>query len=130
MKLVVDVNPPPKWVEFLASRGIEAVHWSQVGDLRATDATIMRWARDGGYVVLTSDVDFSAMLATSGAAGPSILQVRTQDVFPESLGAQVVRVLTEQRDALESGAIVTIDEIAARVRSLPIRRQFSSGEPV
>src|SRR5665647_1284961 len=48
MKLVVDVNLPPKWVEFLATRGIEAVHWSQVGDLRATDSTIMQWARDGG----------------------------------------------------------------------------------
>jgi predicted nuclease of predicted toxin-antitoxin system len=130
MKLVVAVNLPPKWVEFLATRGIEAVHWSQVGDLRATDATIMARARDGGYVVLTSDLDSSAMLATSGAAGPSILQVRTQDVFPESIGAQVVRVLTEQSDALESGAIVTIDEIAARARIPPIRRQFSSGEPV
>jgi len=122
MKLVVDVNLPPKWVEFLATRGIEAVHWSQVGDLRATDAAIMRWARDGGYIVLTSDLDFSAMLATSGAAEPSVLQVRTQDVFPESLGAQVIRVLLEQSDALESGAIITIDEIAARVRILPIRR--------
>lgn len=123
MKLVVDVNLPPRWVEFLATRGIEAVHSSSVGDLRATDAKIMNWARDGGYVVLTSDLDFSALLATSGAGGPSVLQVRTQDVFPESLGSQVVRVLQEQSEALESGAIVTIDEIAARVRILPIRRE-------
>ena len=129
MKLVVDVNLPPKWVEFLATRGIEAVHWSQVGDLRATDSTIMKWARDEGYIVLTSDLDFSALLATSGAAGPSVLQVRTQDVFPEALGAQVVRVLLEQADALESGAIITIDEIAARVRILPIRRRPGSEGP-
>lgn len=122
MKLVVDVNLPPKWVDFLGAQGIEAVHWSQVGDLRATDAAIMTWARDGGYVVLTSDLDFSALLATSSATGPSVIQVRTQDVFPESLGAQVVTVLIEQSDALESGAIITIDEIAARVRILPIRR--------
>lgn len=26
MKLVVDVNLPPKWVDFLGARGIEAVH--------------------------------------------------------------------------------------------------------
>ena len=123
MKLVVDVNLPPKWVEFLTTRGIEAVHWSSVGDLRATDAEIMNWARDGGYVVLTSDLDFSALLATSSAVGPSVLQVRTQDVFPESLGAQVVRVLHEQSEPLEIGAIVTLDEIAARVRILPIRRE-------
>jgi len=60
-------------VEFVATRGIEAVDWSQVGDLRATDSTIMKWACDRGYVVLTSDLDFSAMLATSGTAGPSVL---------------------------------------------------------
>jgi len=129
MKLVVDVNLPPKWVVFLGARGIEAVHWSQVGDLRATDAAIMAWARDGGYVVLTSDLDFSALLATSSATGPSVIQVRTQDVLPGSLGPQVVRVLLEQRDALESGAIVTIDEIAARVRILPIRRRPGSEGP-
>ena len=123
MKLVVDVNLPPKWVEFLATQGIEAVHWTSVGDLRATDAVIMIWAREGGYVVLTSDLDFSALLATGSAGGPSVLQVRTQDVFHESLGAQVVRVLQEQSEALESGAIVTIDEIAARVRILPIRKE-------
>jgi predicted nuclease of predicted toxin-antitoxin system len=77
-------------------------------------------------VVLTSDPDFSAPLAASAAAGPSVLQVRTQDVFPESLGAQVVRVLFEQGDALESGAIITIDEISARVRILPVRTQSGS----
>jgi predicted nuclease of predicted toxin-antitoxin system len=32
----------PRWVEFLATKGIEAVHWSTVGDPRATDATLMR----------------------------------------------------------------------------------------
>jgi len=122
MKLVVDVNLPPKWVDFLGARGIEAVHWSHVGDLRATDAAIMTWARERGYVVLTSDLDFSALLATSSATGPSVIQVRTQDVFPESLGAHVVGVLLEQSDALKSGAIITIDEMAARVRILPIRR--------
>ena len=89
----------------------------------------MRWALDGGYIVLTSDLDFSAMLAASGAAGPSVLQVRTQDVLPDSLGAQVVRVLLEQSDALESGAIITIDEITARVRILPIHKRPGSRKP-
>ena len=79
--------------------------------------------------MLTSDPDFSALLATSSATGPSVIQVRTQDVLPESLGPQVVRVLLEQRDALESGAIITIDEIAARIRILPIRRRPGSEGP-
>jgi DNA integrity scanning protein DisA with diadenylate cyclase activity len=37
-----------------------------------------------------------------------------------------LRVLQEQSDALDGGAIITIDEIAARVRILPIRRQPGS----
>jgi len=89
----------------------------------------MTWARDGGYVVLTGDLDFSALLATSSATGPSVVQVRTQDVFPESLGAHVIRVQLEQSDALESGAIITIQEIASRVRILPIRRLPGSEGP-
>jgi predicted nuclease of predicted toxin-antitoxin system len=122
MKLVVDMNLPPKWVEFLAAQGIEAAHWSQVGDPGATDATIMKWARDAGWMVLTSDLDFSAILATTSAGGPSVVQVRARDVFPEGVGPQVLSVLREQEEALQSGAIVTIDEIAARVRILPVRR--------
>lgn len=125
MKLVADMNLPPRWVEFLATHGIEAKHWSEVGEPDATDATIMTWARDGGYVVLTCDLDFSAILANTDANGPSVVQVRARDVFPEGIGAQVVRVLAEQDEALRSGAIITIDEIAARVRILPLRK--SSG---
>lgn len=32
MKLIVDMNLSPRWVEFLAGAGIEAVHWSMIGD--------------------------------------------------------------------------------------------------
>ena len=62
----------------------------------------------------------------TAAAGPSVRQVRAQDVFPESIGASLVRLVHEQSDALESGAIITIDDITARVRILPIRRQPGS----
>jgi len=61
------------------------------------------------------------ILALAGAKGPSVLQVRTQSVLPESIGADVVRVLDTHATALEAGAIVTIDELGARVRVLPIQ---------
>src|SRR3954465_6873708 len=104
MKLVVDMNLPPRWAGFLITNGIEAVHWSQVGDPRATDATIMKWALDRGYAVFTHDLDFTAMLALAGAAGPSVVQVRTQNVLPESIGADVIRVLSARAEAIETGA--------------------------
>jgi predicted nuclease of predicted toxin-antitoxin system len=80
----------------------------------------MAWARDNGYFVFTHDLDFSALLAMSHAAGPSVLQVRTQDVLPESIGEHVVEVLRTHGPALDRGAVVTIDETSSRVRILPI----------
>jgi predicted nuclease of predicted toxin-antitoxin system len=104
MKLLLDMNLSPTWVRFLEERGFETVHWSAAGDPTATDAAIMAWARDHGFIVITHDLDFSAILAHSAAAGPSVIQVRTQDVLPEAIGADLVRVLRQHRAALEQGA--------------------------
>ena len=121
MKLVVDMNLPPRWVAFLAANGIEAVHWSDVGDPRASDATILKWALDHGHAVFTHDLDFTTILALAGATGPSILQVRTQNVLPDSVGDDVIRVLSVHAEAFNAGAVITIDEVGARVRVLPVR---------
>lgn len=122
MKILVDLNLAPAWVGFLRERGIEARHWSEIGELRAPDAEIMRWALQHGFVVLTHDLDYSALLAATRAEGPSVVQVRTHDVLPAAIGELVTRVLGEHASALEKGAIVTIDLPGARVRSLPIER--------
>src|SRR5262245_7607246 len=116
------MNLSPGWVGFLRENGFEAVHWSTVGDPRASDTTIMAWARDNGWIVLTHDLDFSALLAATKAAGPSVVQLRTQDIMPESVGYDVLRVVRQHGAALEDGAIVTLDRASARVRVLPIRR--------
>jgi predicted nuclease of predicted toxin-antitoxin system len=65
MKLLLDMNLAPSWVGFLQEEGLEAVHWSSVGDPTAGDATIMAWARRGGYVVFTHDLDISITLRSS-----------------------------------------------------------------
>ena len=49
MKVLVDMNLSPLWVAYLADHGIDALHWSSVGDPRAEDAVIMGRAREHGY---------------------------------------------------------------------------------
>jgi predicted nuclease of predicted toxin-antitoxin system len=71
MKIVIDVNPPPRWVEVLQRHGIDAVHWSTVGNPLATDREIMAWVRDHEHAVFTHDLDFGALLAMTHATGPS-----------------------------------------------------------
>ena len=130
MKLLLDMNLSPEWTRFLEQEGFEAVHWASVGSPTASDAYIMEWARQRGYVVFTHDMDFSALLAVTGATRPSVLQVRTQDVLPAAIGRDVVRVLTMRARAFEAGAIVTIDKLKARVRVLPIGRSSDDSDPV
>lgn len=91
-----------------------------MGDPQASDAAIMEWARRGGHVVFTHDLDFSALLAATQASAPSVIQVRAQDVLPDAIGADVLHVLRTRATAIEEGAVVTIDKAGSRVRILPI----------
>lgn len=116
------MNLPPSWVKFLSQHSIEAVHWSKVGDGRASDSGIMAWALENEYIVFTHDLDFTTLLALTGASGPSVIQLRSQDVLPDAVGPQVVLVLNSQAPLIESGAIVTVDLVSSRIRLLPIRR--------
>src|SRR5687767_13102083 len=98
MKIVIDMNLTPAWVPFLQGQGWEAIHWTEVGDNRATDHEIMEWARRNGSVVFTHDLDFGAILAATQAQGPSVIQVRGQNVLPASIGNLVTQTLTLYRD--------------------------------
>lgn len=114
------MNLSPEWVSLLTTIGFEAVHWATVGDARATDQAIMTWAKANGYVVFTHDLDFGALLAATQAESPSVIQVRTQDVLPASIGDLVINVLQQFQTELELGALITVDEARSRVRILPI----------
>lgn len=123
MKLLIDMNLSPDWVEVFEKYDIEAVHWSNIGDSRARDAVIMEWARTNGYIVFTHDLDFGSMLAVTGAETPSVIQVRTQDILPTSIETLIISALCQFRFELENGALVTVDRAQSRVRILPIRRE-------
>ncbi|HEY1628855.1 MAG TPA: hypothetical protein VGF52_03285 [Tepidisphaeraceae bacterium] len=53
-------------------------------------------------------------------AGPSVFQVRAQNVLPDHLGGIVVAALRQHENDLLAGALVTVDENKSRIRVLPI----------
>ncbi len=124
MKLLIDMNLSPLWIEVFERHGWDAVHWSLVGDPRASDVTIMAWARADERVVFTHDLDFGTLLAVTNAEAPSVIQVRTQDIAPSHLEDVVVDVLRQYTELLERGALITIDEGRTRVRILPFSSQI------
>jgi predicted nuclease of predicted toxin-antitoxin system len=121
VKLLVDMNLSPRWGDFLRRAGFEALHWSSVGALDATDTEIMRFARSNRCIVLTHDLDFGAILAASGDHGPSVVQIRADDVRPDAIGDLVTYALERMEAELTRGALITIDAERARLRLLPLR---------
>jgi predicted nuclease of predicted toxin-antitoxin system len=119
LKILVDMSLSPTWVPLLARHQHSAVHWSAVGNLSADDPSIMVWAMSAGYVVFTHDLDFGTILALTHAIGPSVIQIRTQDVLPDAAGPQVLAALAQHEAELTAGAIVVIDAARMRVRVLP-----------
>ena len=120
MKLLVDMNLSPRWVSLLAG-SVEAAHWSTVGAPNAPDTEIMGYALAHDLVVLTHDLDFSAILAATQGEKPSVVQLRATDVSPEAIGRQVILALRQLEAELDEGALVTIDPERTRMRVLPLR---------
>jgi len=121
LKILIDMNLSPRWVEVFKKDGITAVHWSKVGDYGAKDCVIMEWAKENGYVVFTNDLDFGTLLALTQATRPSVIQMRTENVLPENFGTTVISAIKQYVSELEKGALIVLDDIANRIRILPLR---------
>lgn len=126
MKLLIDMNLSPRWVSELTGAGLEVEHWSKLGPCDASDEAIMEYARAHEYVVLTHDLDFSAILAATHGNKPSVVQIRADNVSPEAIGRQVAQALRQMGLELERGALLTIDPKRTRLRVLPLRGETPS----
>ena len=122
MKLLVGMNLSPRWIDWLTNAGFGAVHWASVGPGQASDSIIMAYAREHDFIVLTQDLDFRAILAATRDAGPSVVQIRSDNVSPGVIGDRVVMALRQLEPELRSGALATIDPIRTRLSLLPLRR--------
>lgn len=83
----------------------------------------MEFARENGLIVFTHDLDFSAMLASTQAESPSVIQMRTQDVLSEDMTTKLIAVVQKYEAELTTGALITIDGTKSRLRILPLRRK-------
>jgi len=123
MKLIVDMNLSPRWLEVLRIAGVEAIHWSSIGPNNAPDSEIMAYAASHNYVVLTHDLDFGSILAATHGDKPSVVQIRADDLSPDVIGAKVIAALRQMETELQEGALITIEPNRTRVKVLPFRSQ-------
>jgi len=121
MKILIDMNLTPAWVTAFENSGYQAVHWSTVGEPTASDRQIMEYAHKNGCVVFTHDLDFGDILAVTGAKGPSVIQVRTDDTTPENLSNILFKAINQFKVRLKEGALITLSPGKMRARILPLK---------
>jgi len=79
----------------------------------------MSYALKNGYSVFTNDLDFSAILVSTRAFGPSVIQIRAEDTRPEANIKKVFDILIKHSNVIDQGTIITIDQNKTRIHILP-----------
>lgn len=120
MKLLLDMNLSPALAADLRAAGFEAEHWSGHGLANSDDTEIMAYAKTHDYVVVTHDLDFSAILAATNGDKPSVIQIRAGNLAPELLIGPLALGLRRCGAELENGALLTIETDRQRLRLLPL----------
>ena len=120
MKILVDMNLSPGWVDFFNGNGIEAAHWSSIGSPDAPDTEIINYAKVHDFAILTNDLDFGFILAITQGKKPSVIQTRTGVLGPDRIGSIVISAVKQLTEDIDRGALVTIDPRKTRVSLLPL----------
>ena len=81
----------------------------------------MAFAASRDFVVITHDLDFSAILAATQGRKPSVVQIRAENLSPAAIGTLVASALHQLEGELASGALVTIEPHRTRISVLPLQ---------
>ena len=120
LEFLANMNISPLTVEALRKAKINIVRVSDVLDRRSKDTEILDYARTHNKVIITQDLDFSALLAIGGYAKPSVINIRLENAAPLSVTKRIKEALPNIEEELKKGAVVSVDEVAARYQMLPI----------
>jgi predicted nuclease of predicted toxin-antitoxin system len=121
MRFLADVGISPRTIEFLTHLGHDAVHARTLNLHRSADRSIIEHARADSQTILTFDLDFGDILALGVMDRPSVIIFRLSDERPTAVNQRLSAVLHEQREALDVGALILVEDSRYRMRRLPIR---------
>jgi predicted nuclease of predicted toxin-antitoxin system len=120
LRFLADLNISPLTIEALRQESWDIVRSSHWLPANASDEEILSLARRENRVVVTHDLDFSALVALSGMGLPSLITLRLSTSEPEIVTQKLLETAPLLTEMLREGCAVTIEDGAVRVRKLPI----------
>jgi predicted nuclease of predicted toxin-antitoxin system len=120
LKFIADIHISPLTVKALQNNGYDIVRITDKLPATASDKEIIRLVHQENAVIITQDLDFSAIIAQSGLNGPSVVSLRVADAKPDIITRILMTVLPLIEADLIAGAIISIDEKEYRIKKLPV----------
>lgn len=120
LRYLANMNISPKTVEFLAQKGWDIFRVSKKLPATAPDELVLKLAGDEGRVIVTQDLDFSNLIATSGKSSPSLITLRLSVSDPDTVSRKLLTAVPQYHAMLEKGCILIIEDHTSRSRLLPI----------
>lgn len=121
--IMLDQGVPRDAAAKLRDLGYECLHVGEVGMSAAADEDILRFALAKDAAVVTLDADFHAILAVSGAVGPSVIRIRIQGLRAAEIAGWVGFVCSRFGTELRAGSLVTVKTRKTTCHRLPIGRR-------
>jgi len=123
MKFLADMNMSMSTVQYLRSNGHDTIHLREQGLERAADTVVLQKAREEGRIILTFDLDFGDLMASSKEELPSVIIFRLHDETPQALLPRLKEILLNCSEELEKGALILAGNSRNRIRRLPLLYQ-------
>jgi predicted nuclease of predicted toxin-antitoxin system len=95
-------------------------HLRDRGLHRLPNGDIFQLALQEQRIILTFDLDFGEIVATSGGKLVSVILFRLQNTRSDHVIQRLDKVLQESTLELSQGAILVVEESRHRIRKLPI----------
>jgi predicted nuclease of predicted toxin-antitoxin system len=121
LRFIADVHISPLTVMALHRQGYDILRVTDILPATAPDAEILEFARVENRIVLTQDLDFSALVALGSYVQPSLVTLRLSSAQPNVVSQRLLEVLPDLEQVLIDGSAVTVEDKAVRFRKLPIR---------
>jgi predicted nuclease of predicted toxin-antitoxin system len=120
VKFLADVHISPQTVLFLRRLQHDVTRVGEVLRSTSTDEDIIDHAAAQDRVVLTQDLDFSAIMALSGRSKPTVVTLRLASSRVDYVNTVLERVLPQIENEALAGSLVTVADHDFRCRSLPL----------
>lgn len=121
LKFIADIHISPLTVKELKNKGYDIIRITDKLPATASDKEIVQLARKEKFVLITQDLDFSAIIAQSSLNSPSVISLRVANAKPNVITQFLITILPLIEADIAEGAIVSIDEKEYRIKKLPVK---------